>query len=269
MSQSAKYAYDFFISKGYSSEAASALVGNFEHESGFNTRAIHDQGTGFGIAGFRDEKKGKGRKTNLVNFAKQNGLDPGSLDTQLRFVDYELQTSEKDVGQKLKKARSVEDANNAVLDYERPQGWTKDRPQAGHGYSSRLAKARNVLASYTGQAVPAPSGADAGYDEWVEPNQEVADSSSEEATVPEEKSAPESRLRSGIKALIAGMGSSEEQAPFDYTPAGEGIDVAEYDVNQGAIPTDAYQNYVNFKQGGNVEKKINPHEFFRLISGGR
>jgi hypothetical protein len=267
MSQNSEYAYQFLIDRGYSPQAAAAAVGHFQQESGeeLNTRAIHDEGTGFGIAGFRDEKPGKGRKTNLMRYAKANKMNPSSLDTQLEFFDYELKTSERRAGSALKNAKTVEEANIAMMGYERPQGYSSDNPRGGHGYRQRLNNAKNILASYTGQDVPTSAVADAG--EWVEPDQSAIDMPDEEVAATTEAAAPESRLRSGIKNLLAGMGSNGEQAPFDYTPAGEGEPMPEYDVAQGAIPVDAYRDYVSFSRGGNVEKHINPHEFFRMVRG--
>ena len=69
-------AHQFFLSRGYPPHAAAALAANAIAESGGNTRAEHDKGTGVGIYGFRDPTPGTGRKTALFNFAKARGLDP-------------------------------------------------------------------------------------------------------------------------------------------------------------------------------------------------
>ena len=95
-SDNAAMALSFLQEKGWSQQAAAGMVGNLIQESGknLNTRAVHDGGTGIGIAGFRDPKPGQGRKTNLMNFARQRNMDPFDLKTQLSFVDHELRTSE-------------------------------------------------------------------------------------------------------------------------------------------------------------------------------
>jgi hypothetical protein len=54
-SDNAAFALQHLQGKGWPAPAAAAMVGNLIQESGrnLNTRAVHDQGTGIGIAGFR------------------------------------------------------------------------------------------------------------------------------------------------------------------------------------------------------------------------
>jgi hypothetical protein len=142
-SDNAAFAVNFLQEKGWTPHAAVGVVGNLIQESGpnLNTRAVHDGGTGIGIAGFRDPKPGQGRKTNLMNFARQNELDPFDLRTQLSFVDHELRTSEAGVGARLRAARNAEEAARAGISYFRPAGWTANNPTAGHGWNNRLRNA--------------------------------------------------------------------------------------------------------------------------------
>jgi hypothetical protein len=130
-------AHQFFLSRGYPPHAAAALAANAVAESGGNTRAVHDQGTGVGIYGFRDPKPGEGRKTELFSFAKARGLDPYAESTQLEFADHELKTSEKASGDALKASKDYRQATNAVVGYLRPQGYTADNPAAAHNYAGR------------------------------------------------------------------------------------------------------------------------------------
>lgn len=76
-----------------------------------------------------------------------------------------------------------------------------------------------------------------------------------------------SRVRSGIQGLAAGMGSSESQQPFDYTPAGESDLDTYYNPEEGAIPVDGYKRYANYGRGGNVKKFIDPQEWFAMFEG--
>ena len=70
----------------------------------------------------------------------------GDRGKQLAFVVHELGGAEADANAKLKSATTVEEATAAFIGYERPQGWTPQNPQGGHGFSSRLANAKKVLA---------------------------------------------------------------------------------------------------------------------------
>lgn len=162
MSQSIASAYRYLTSRGYSPAAASGILGNLVQESGrgLNTRAVHDNGTGFGIAGWRDPRPGEGRRTALFNFAAARGGDPGQLDTQLAFLDHELRTSEAGVGRQLASAQTPQDAARAFISFERPAGWTRANPEAGHGFGNRRDNAAQIYAQMTGQAAPmsAPTG---------------------------------------------------------------------------------------------------------------
>lgn len=141
MSERAQQAYNYLIERGVPPVAAAAAVGHFQAESGpdLNTDAIHDQGTGYGIAGWRDPKPGKGRKTALLQFAKANDADPAALETQLDFFVHEIGTTEAGAGKRLWNAASLEEANDAMFDYERP---------AKRNTKARLANAQTIFSNY-------------------------------------------------------------------------------------------------------------------------
>lgn len=274
MDQKAEYAYSYFIDQGYSPQAAAAIVGHFDVESGFNTKAIHDQGTGFGIAGWRDEKPGSGRKTQLMEWAKKNRMNPNSFDTQIRFADYELNNTEKRAGNRLRKATTVEEANDAMMHYERPQGYSPKKPSAGMGYATRLAKAKTALASYGGEAVDSGELVDNTDTEAIPTNEMAQDMNWDDASLEDAASAAEEpgigdRLKSGIKGLLKGLSSEDKpQEPFDYTPAGESGVSTDYDPMQGGLPLDSYHQYAGYAEGGNVDDGyIDPREFFASVLG--
>lgn len=117
MEDKKKYAYNYLLNKGLTNIQAAAIVGNLQVESGFNTSAEGDKGysggSSRGIAQWRE-----GRLSNLKNFA---GSQWTSLDKQLDFVLHELNTSEKGAFDKLKEAKTVEQATEAFTrGYERP-----------------------------------------------------------------------------------------------------------------------------------------------------
>ncbi|MGF6226215.1 hypothetical protein QFZ27_000170 [Inquilinus ginsengisoli] len=135
----------YFRARGYSDAGAAAIVGNGLQESGLNPEAIHDNGTGLGAFGWRDPSPGQGRKTALAQFAADRGKPATDFLTQLAFVDHELQTSEKAIGDQLRTATSLEDATDAMISFERPRGWTTENPRGGDGWQNRLNYARQVL----------------------------------------------------------------------------------------------------------------------------
>ena len=122
MTDNAARAMEFFQSKGLSPADSAALVWNFQQESGrdLNPTLSHDNGTGFGIAGFRDPQPGQGRWTNLRNFAAGRGMDPGALDTQLEFSWSELNGPERATLQRIQAAQTPEQKASAAIGYFRP-----------------------------------------------------------------------------------------------------------------------------------------------------
>ena len=72
---------------GYNSAAAAGLLANIKAESGFNPNINGDSGTSFGICQWHAS-----RKTRLINWCENNGMDYKSLAGQLYFLKYELET---------------------------------------------------------------------------------------------------------------------------------------------------------------------------------
>jgi len=112
----------YLQSRGFAPADAAALVWNFSQESGrnLNTTLSHDNGTGFGIAGYRDPTPGHGRWSNLLAFARQSGRDPNDLYTQLDFAQHELQTSERAAWDRIQAAQTPEAKAIAAISYFRP-----------------------------------------------------------------------------------------------------------------------------------------------------
>ncbi|WP_026868783.1 phage tail tip lysozyme [Inquilinus limosus] len=161
MNERAQAAYAYFKAKGYPDVAAAAIVGNLVQESNLNPDAVHDNGTGLGIAGWRDPEPGKGRKTALIQFATERGKTPNDLTTQFAFLAHELETSEAGIGQRLRNAKTLEEANDIFIGFERPRGWTKENPRGGDGWQNRLNYARQIMEG-DGSAAPLPSNPDLG-----------------------------------------------------------------------------------------------------------
>ncbi len=89
----AQYAFNFFKDRGLEDFQAAGVVANLIQESGnFRDDVISGQTTGdnnvkdkgYGIAQWRGD-----RYKNLIQFAQNEGMNPYSLDAQLRFVEHE------------------------------------------------------------------------------------------------------------------------------------------------------------------------------------
>ena len=127
-------AFNFFISQeggNFTVEQACGMIGNFCVESGasanngdINPAAVSgfkDEGS-FGIAQWNPAKAAGERLGNLVSFSSSQGLSHTTLEAQLLFVKYELETfSYLGVGS-LRKSETVEQATEVFQNkYERPR----------------------------------------------------------------------------------------------------------------------------------------------------
>jgi hypothetical protein len=150
-----KAAYDFFVDKGWSPPQAAGIVGGLRGETaGLDPTQIHDGGIGIGIAGWNGQ-----RRDALNQFAAANNASPTDLKTQLEFVNYELNGSEKVAGDKLRAAQTPEQAGQATLSYFRPANY--DVPGA---HPERAQYARSAFNAFSGGADGAPGALRPGQD---------------------------------------------------------------------------------------------------------
>ncbi|MDI1263855.1 MAG: phage tail tip lysozyme [bacterium] len=154
MADNAAYAMNWLLKKGYAQHQAAAMVGHGVQESGLNPTARGDNGTAFGAFQWRGP-----RLAGLYNFAAETGADPHSLDTQLGYMDREMNTTEKRAGDALRGSTDVRGATRAGMMFERPAGYTSDNPEAGHGWANRFGKASELAGV---PAAPGPAVAPAG-----------------------------------------------------------------------------------------------------------
>jgi len=107
--------FQFFKSHGFSDEQAAAWVGNFTQESNLRPNAVQAGGPGRGLAQWGD-----GRFRALVAFAGQHGKPWTDLGAQLAFVIHELSGPESAANSRIRGAKGLEAAVDAVgLGYER------------------------------------------------------------------------------------------------------------------------------------------------------
>ena len=128
---------------GWTDFQAAAMVGQFMQESYTDLRCSvwGDHHTAFGIAQWRGN-----RLTDLKLFAKKLNKDISDLDTQARFVNWELtKGSEKGVGRLLKKAENIDEALKIAIAYERPRGYTLAHPENGDGFANRCMYAKSLM----------------------------------------------------------------------------------------------------------------------------
>lgn len=145
-------AYQWFAER-WGPAAAAGIVGNLVNESGMqlDPRTVHDQGTGLGVAGHRNE-----RRAAMLKWAEQQGLDPYQRETQYGFIDHELKTSEKGVGDRLRGISDPAAAAATFIDFERPGGWKPGDPTGANGYQNRVNAALALGGAPQATSQPAP-----------------------------------------------------------------------------------------------------------------
>ncbi|MBP5272152.1 MAG: hypothetical protein ILO43_04205 [Clostridia bacterium] len=105
--------------RGLNAAATCGVMANIDKESTFKPTAT-SRGGSYGLCQWTGS-----RKTDLFNYCKKNGLDSSTVEGQIAFLLYELQTSYKSVWNTLKSAPNTADgAYNAAYrfcyDFERP-----------------------------------------------------------------------------------------------------------------------------------------------------
>lgn len=122
-SRMGQYIVDFFKKKGLTMSQAAGIAGNLKLESGFQLTILGDKGTSFGLAQWH-----KSRWSNLQKWCQSKGLDYRSADGQLEFLWHELNTSERNALNQLKKQKNPADAAYAFAKYfERPSEISSSR----------------------------------------------------------------------------------------------------------------------------------------------
>ncbi|HYC66521.1 MAG TPA: phage tail tip lysozyme, partial [Reyranellaceae bacterium] len=120
---------------GLSPVAAQGVVGNLFQESGFNPNAVHDSGTGYGLAGWRLD-----RRDNLMKFAQMQGKPPSDPNLQLDFLVHEMKSGDMQAQRAyalLQQAKTPQEASAAMMHFFRPAGYTPSNPQGGHAFNQR------------------------------------------------------------------------------------------------------------------------------------
>jgi hypothetical protein len=137
------YAANMLKSAGFKGDAqltASAIAGNYSVESwGFQDRFITgdkvgDQGSE-GLAQWRGP-----RLIQLKEWSKANGMNHKDWRTQIAFTVHELKTTERTAWNRMEKAKTINQAVDGMLAFERPQGYKSKDATGSHQYEARLKK---------------------------------------------------------------------------------------------------------------------------------
>ncbi len=109
--------FDFLVDEmGLNSAAACGVLANIEKESNFNPNLYGDSGSSYGICQWHNS-----RFENLKAYCNKNGYSWKSLEGQLRFLKYELNTNKTDTGKIIDRLKSVE--NTADGAYKAGYDW--------------------------------------------------------------------------------------------------------------------------------------------------
>lgn len=79
--------WQYFTSLGYSKASTAGIMGNIEAESSFKPDITNSNGGAFGLVQWLG-----GRKTNMINYAKNNGMKETDVKAQLEFIHHEIET---------------------------------------------------------------------------------------------------------------------------------------------------------------------------------
>lgn len=146
MASAVPVALSFFVKQGWSPAQAAGIVANLWNESKLNpVGPPGDAGAARGIAQWHPD-----RQARLRQYAASTGGNPGDLLTQLGFVHWELNNTERAAGDRLRAATNPAQAA-ALVDqhYERSAGLSR---------GARMRDAVKFAGAETGW-VPGPGGA--------------------------------------------------------------------------------------------------------------
>jgi len=152
------YAMKKFMAAGLTKEQAAGLVGNMIQESGGSLKTTarnpgdgRDGSDSIGILQWNAD-----RAQRLKAYAASKGTSWDDYDTQLEFIIVELNTTEKAAGDKLRAARTAEEAAGAATAYIRPQG-SNSGATASHGWVNRRNNALRLAGVDVGQVEVDPN----------------------------------------------------------------------------------------------------------------
>ena len=117
---------------GLNRAAAMGVMANIYYESGYRPVINGDGGTSFGICQWH-----AGRKTNLISWCNDNGLDYTTLEGQLKFLQYELPSRYPSVNSYIRQVENTADgaydaAYYFCFNFEAPANRTSQSTKRGN-----------------------------------------------------------------------------------------------------------------------------------------
>jgi hypothetical protein len=143
LSNNARTAFNFFVSKGLSDIQAAGVVGNLMQESSVSPTAVeYGGGPGRGIAQWSIGGRWNSGSTSVVSFASSRGANRWALSTQLDFIWHELTNNSAYGLSQLQSATTIETAVTVFQNKYEICGTCSQ--------TKRLQYAREALAQYGG-----------------------------------------------------------------------------------------------------------------------
>lgn len=129
------------------------MLGTFDHESGFNPKALGDKNLkdkAHGLAQWRGD-----RWNAMKDYANKMGVDPNDVAAQAAFAGEELKSKYTGAYQGVMNATSVADAVAAMNSYERPKGYKPGgNPANVSGWADRVASANQFASGISPPSKP-------------------------------------------------------------------------------------------------------------------
>jgi hypothetical protein len=139
----AQKGYDYLTKVlGQGKVLAAALVGQMMKESGGNPKAVHDNGTGYGLFGHRDPTPNRGRKTKL--FSHLGRSNKPEFFGQLDYAVKELATDYPSTYQKVNNTDNIDYATETLM-----TEWESPHPKYADAKTRKM-WARSVYHQYGG-----------------------------------------------------------------------------------------------------------------------
>jgi len=124
--------FDYLTGAGWTPAQAAGILGNVGGESGFDPNAVGDGGLAYGLAQWHPDRQATFQSVMGFPIKGSSALD------QYKFLNWELNNTEKAAGNALKGATNVYDATKTVMQ-------KFERPADGSSLGKRLDQAKSVL----------------------------------------------------------------------------------------------------------------------------
>ena len=168
ISDTAQAVWQFFTGKGYSPAATAGIMGNMEQESGMRPDIIQGNGRGpaAGICQWENYNTKSARWKDMNAHAQSKGKDWKDLQSQLEFIDIELQgksPGDNYTSTLLKKNWGGYEGFKAITDYKKAtEAFEKSFERAGKiNWNNRYAGAKKYYDKFAGGAGTGPATATA------------------------------------------------------------------------------------------------------------